>query len=252
MDIQQIERAEQVELLQNICIGRATGDRDEHDAEYKHLRKIVTTDPNLSPYAPSFIRICTDPRSFWTMIKGKFDTYHERRVYIYAEFSPLIEKFGGESPGILDSEITAELENFSAEGIVRDWHKALERLNSDPEGAITLARTVVESTCKHVLDDRNIEYRSNADLSELWKSTAKELNLSPEQHNEQVFKQVLSGCVSIVKGLSAVRNRLSDAHGKGRVAARPSARHASLVVGVAGSLAKFVVETERFRQSNGP
>jgi len=60
---------------------------------------------------------------------------------------------------------------------------------------------------------------------------------------EQVFKQILGGCATAVNGLAGIRNKLSDAHGKGPHAARPSARHAELAVNLAGSMAAFLVST---------
>ncbi len=38
-------------------------------------------------------------------------------------------------------------------------------------------------------------------MSELYKLVAKELKLAPDQHSEQIFKQILKGCSSVVNGL---------------------------------------------------
>ena len=69
------------------------------------------------------------------------------------------------------------------------------------------------------------------------------MNLSPDQHTEQVFKQILGGCSSIVNGLGSLRNSLGDAHGKGIGHVRPSSRHARLAVNLSGSMALFLAET---------
>ncbi|WP_208453436.1 abortive infection family protein, partial [Burkholderia gladioli] len=114
---------------------------------------------------------------------------------------------------------------------------------SDPEGAITSARTLLESVCKHILDELFVGYGEAPDLNKLYGLTAKALNLSPSQHTEPVFKQILGGCTSVVEGLGAVRNRLSDSHGKGKVAAKPAARHAELAVNLSGSVALFLLAT---------
>ncbi|MDF9620567.1 abortive infection family protein [Pseudomonas entomophila] len=42
---------------------------------------------------------------------------------------------------------------------------------------------------------------------------------------------------------SSLRNRLSDAHGKGKNAAKASPRHAELAVNPAGSMAMFLLTT---------
>ena len=49
--------------------------------------------------------------------------------------------------------------------------------------------------------------------------------------------------MAVVEGLGSLRSRLGDAHGKGRKAARPAARHATLVVNLASAMCVFLVET---------
>ena len=85
--------------------------------------------------------------------------------------------------------------------------------------------------------------RRENDLPKLYGLTAELLNLSPSQHTEQIFKQILGGCKSVVEGLGALRNKLSDAHGKGKKAPKPSPRHAELAVNLAGAMATFIVST---------
>jgi hypothetical protein len=101
--------------------------------------------------------------------------------------------------------------------------------------------------CKHILDDASISYDEGIELPKLYKLTAKQLRLAPEQHSEEVFKQILGGCASVVDGLGALRNRLSDAHGRGRAPAKPAARHAELAVNLAGALCMFLVSTAAAR-----
>jgi hypothetical protein len=115
----------------------------------------------------------------------------------------------------------------------------------DPEAAITSARSLVESVCKHILEDNGVAAADNWELSKLYGETAKTLNLSPSGHEEQIFKQILSGCQSIINGLASLRNALGDAHGKSRSAGRPASRHAELAVNVAGSLCLFLIQTNK-------
>jgi hypothetical protein len=119
----------------------------------------------------------------------------------------------------------------------------MDRRANDPEGAITLARSLLETVCKHILDDLNVTYKATADLPDLYKAVSKELNIAPSQHSEDIFKQILGGCTAVVEGLGALRNRLSDAHGRGRAGSKPSSRHAELAVNIAGTVAQFLVAT---------
>jgi hypothetical protein len=134
------------------------------------------------------------------------------------------------------------------EGVQAAWRKALERKASDTEGAITAARTLLEATCKHILDEANVAYDPKGDLPKLYGLVAERLSLSPGQHVEKVFKQVLGGCTAVVEGLGALRSKIGDAHGQGKKAVRPAPRHAELVVNLAGSMATFLAAT--WDQSN--
>jgi len=104
---------------------------------------------------------------------------------------------------------------------------------SDPEGAITASRALLETVCKHILDDLSLSYDDSAELPKLYGITAEALTIAPSQHTEKVFKQILGGCTSVIEGLGALRNRLGDAHGGGRLRAKPAARHAQLAVNLA-------------------
>jgi Abortive infection C-terminus len=80
-------------------------------------------------------------------------------------------------------------------------------------------------------------------LPKLYKLAAKTLRLAPDQYSEDVFKQILGGCATVIDGLGSLRNKFSDAHGRGRLPVRPAARHAELAVNLAGALALFLVST---------
>jgi len=146
-----------------------------------------------------------------------------------------------ETPVTQASALT--LQKVTSSGIHEYWQKSLERVQSDPEGAITSARTLVETVCKHILEDKGVSFKEDGDLPKLYKQTASVLNLSPDQHGEDIFKQILSGCANVVHGLAGLRNAFGDAHGKDKRYVKPSIRHAKLAVGFAGTLATFLIET---------
>ncbi len=133
------------------------------------------------------------------------------------------------------------------------WAKALERRGTDPEGAITAARTLLEAVLKRILDARGVRYGSGDDLPALYRTVAVALDLAPEQQAADAVKSVLGGVAGIVSGLGTLRNKLSDAHGRGGVApVAAEARHAALAVNVAGAVAAFLVETHRSSAEAGP
>lgn len=240
------ELLEQAESLQNLLIAHATGSSGDN-AEYLRLRQVVLSHPSLEAYVPRFVRTCRDLHQFWQFIKYKYETYRERRDFLWQEFRPLLELLERGGPSPADEAVTTALEEFDAAHVQSAWSKALDRRHSDPEGAITMSRTLLESVCKHILDEMQISYKDGADLPSLYYQTAKALRIAPSQHTEQVFKQILGGCTAVVEGLGALRNRLSDSHGKGKAGTNPAPRHAELAVNLAGAAATFLLATWKAR-----
>jgi hypothetical protein len=108
---------------------------------------------------------------------------------------------------------------------------------------------LLESVCKHILDDAGIEYPDNVDLPKLWAMCAEHLNLAPQQHDEVIFKTILGNCQSVVNSLAAIRNKVGDAHGTGRRSVKPKPRHAELAVNLAGTMASFMISTWQERSA---
>ena len=100
-----------------------------------------------------------------------------------------------------------------------------------------------ESFMKGVSVESKIEYDDSLDLAELYKMSAKILNMAPEAHQEQIFKQILNGVKSVVVGLGSLRNKLGDAHGKSSKSYKPKERHIELAVNLSGSVALFLYKT---------
>jgi hypothetical protein len=172
--------------------------------------------------------------------------------YPTEELLRAIERSSGSQPA--DISISETLASFNEGGVYAVWRRALERRERDPEGAITLARTLLESVCKHIIDASNgaSTYSDTDDLPKLYRAAASLLRLAPDQYVEETFKRILGGCQSVVEGLGTMRNKLSDAHGRGgRMPVRPGARHATLAVNLAGTVAMFLVETWNERQRAG-
>jgi len=147
-----------------------------------------------------------------------------------------------------DADISAVLAAFDEESVQSAWTKPLERRDRDPEGAITMARTLLETVCKHIIEEAGGSYGENDDLPKLYHAAAEKLNLAPSQHTEGAFKGILGNCQAVVQGIGTIRNKLGDPHGKGRKPVRPLPRHAALAVNLAGTMAAFLVATWAARQ----
>jgi hypothetical protein len=135
------------------------------------------------------------------------------------------------------------LELSESEAVRASWRTAQDRLATDSAGAITAGRSLFEATCKYVLEECNEPVSNHADLPELYKKAAECLKLDHTKEVDDSLRQILRAGMTMVNGLSHLRNRLGDAHGKTSKSAKPSRRHAALVVTLAGSLSAFLLET---------
>ncbi|MFA9200022.1 MAG: abortive infection family protein [Cypionkella sp.] len=207
-------------------------------------------DPATSRLLPRFVRVNQDTGALWSYFKGYNPSWEPRRQHVRSEFVPLIdylETLGAPS----DFVVTDAMTTFDAEGIADTWSKALARREVDPAGAITSARVLLESVCKHLLeDDGEPSYGPNDDLPKLYRQASERLNLSPSQHAEDAFKRILGSAASVVEGLGTLRNKVGDAHGGGRKQVKPAPRHAALAVNLAGSMALFLIETARAQKQD--
>lgn len=231
-----------VEALRNVMVSRATGE-GSNDPEYVKLRRELMSVPEVKDRLPRSVLTSYTLGDFWGTIKPMFRSYQERRDFIRAEFAPLLDYLEAQRTAPADEPIASSLKTWGPADIHAAWQKALERRERDPEGAITAARTLLETTCKAILEQQGVAYDDEADLPALYHAAAVTLNLAPEQHHEDLFKRILGGCQSVVNGLGTLRNKLSDAHGRAPGRSRPLARHAALAVNLAGAMAMFLVET---------
>ncbi len=232
---------DQASGLQNILISQATGG-DCKNQDYILLRKIMF-ESSFSNLVPDFVRHNRDLNQFWQFIKNKYSTYAERRAFIYDEFQKLINAIEFERSGVTPA-FDKSIRIINSGHIDLMWKKAIDRMEHDAEGAITLARSLIESVCKHILDLERISYDKNSDLSELYKLTSELLKMSASQYEKNlIFKQILGGCSGIVNGLGQLRNNVGDAHGQGVVNVKPKTRHAELAVNLAGTMSHFLLSS---------
>ena len=117
----------------------------------------------------------------------------------------------------------------------------------DYDGAITNARSLLEAVLTQIesdLDRNASEY--DGDLPKLYKRVQKRLNLDPARPDlDQSLKQVLSGLISIIQGLSGLSNKLGDRHVR---TYKPSRHHAVLVCNCAKSACNFLFDTYAYQK----
>lgn len=236
-------------MIEGILIASATGGSGDNHI-YERLRREFISDPAIRDMLPGFVRTYRNLDAFWPYIKNEAGTYAERRQIISNGFTPLIDHLEGRFASPSDNAASDALRSFDADGVGAVWTKALERRSSDPEGAITVARTLLETVTKRILDEAGQPYDDKDDLPKLYRAAAENLNLAPSQHSQEAIKSILGGAMTLVNGIGTLRNKLSDSHGRGGQPVKPSARHASLAVNTAGALATFLVETYNERRAS--
>lgn len=219
--------------------------------EWEHVREDLLSQPEFLPILPKWIASNRSGSQFWQFMKAQSSTYAGRREFIWTELAPLHDLVENS----LTQPTALSLEPYMARGtasaIGEAWARIQARREADPEGAITLARSLLESTCKDLLVKLDLPFSEKDDLPKLYQKVATAMKLGPQAHKEEVFKQILGGCMSVANGLAALRNAFGDAHGKAPGAPKPSPRHADLAINLAGSLATFLMATYEERFASG-
>jgi hypothetical protein len=160
-----------LEALQDLLVDFSTG-KGGDDNEYRKLRAELLDISFLHEKLPAFLSSNRTLTQFWPYIKGMFPTYEQRRQYLWENFKvPLafVETFSTNPAEITMSE---KLVQLNQSYINFEWDKALKRKGDDPEGAITSSRSLIETVCKHILDELKIEYDETFELPKLYKLTA--------------------------------------------------------------------------------
>ncbi len=139
---------------------------------------------------------------------------------------------------------TKELERISFDYIHDQIRKCDSKIASkDFDGAVTNARTLIESICLFILESKTKkkqEYDGN--LIRLYKSVASLLKMSPGDYDDDNLKQILSGIFSIINGVSGLRNTYGDSHGTSpsRISYKIDERHAILTVNLSKTITEYL------------
>ena len=144
--------------------------------------------------------------------------------------------------------VSEALDVFNSSYMQEVWAKALVRRETDPEAAVTTARTLLESVCKHILDSANKPFPEGAPLPQLYMETAKLLEIAPTHNLAPVLNTMFKACVEVIASIGKLRNELSDSHGRGQFGAMPEWRHAELAVNLSGAMATYLAAVWKGRQ----
>lgn len=144
--------------------------------------------------------------------------------------------------------IAVQLSKISLSGVREQWWVASSRLPQSPSSAITAGRTLVESTCKTILEECGETPDASGDLQKLLKQVRKVLNLKTGSNIHRPVNETLSGLISFVNGLSAISNGAGDRHGNVGGLRLEDITVASLIVHAAGTAAFFLAQVHLERR----
>jgi hypothetical protein len=128
-----------------------------------------------------------------------------------------------------------------------EFNRALSNVENDPREAVSAASNILESICKIYIEEEHLDPPAKLDLRPVWTIVRKHLKFDPSLVEDQDLQQILSGLISIVDGISALRTHASSAHGAGKKAYRVEPRHARLSVHAAHTVALFILESWKRR-----
>ncbi|MDK4074936.1 abortive infection family protein [Staphylococcus pseudintermedius] len=158
--------------------------------------------------------------------------------YVYNQDTGRITQNGSE---VNLSTVKSLAKKFDVEYVLKECNRIEKEAQTDPEDAITSAKSMVESTLKYILDSEGEQFNNNETLRVLYKKVSNIMNLSPSGHNENTFKTILSGMINVINGLDEVRNEYGDAHGKSKKNYKPESRHAFLAINAARTITEFLL-----------
>ncbi len=178
--------------------------------DYKEAHQRLFSDHVARRVADKVLVRAKTPDLLWSHLRSiatGSGSWQLRRNGAHRLIDPVLEAVHNQTESPIDDLVTGATARLDAESVKEAWSRALERRDGQPEGAVTIARTLLESTLKTILDDREIAYEADDDVPALYRAVSAELSLAPGSYSEQAFKQILGGCHSVVVGVGSLRTR---------------------------------------------
>lgn len=148
----------------------------------------------------------------------------------------LLQEVSGQ-PTPADETLTQLLGHIPSYNIREKWEKALHRRIADPSGAITAARSLLETTLKWIIEQRGGKPTENN--KELFNRAIDALGIEVKG---KPIEKTINGLNTIIWGIGEMRNNHGDAHGAASNSTPPTVSEAGFCVNLAGAAALFLLE----------
>lgn len=145
-----------------------------------------------------------------------------------------------------------------AESIDQQIQAIEHALESVPDFAFDLSKTLVESVCKTVLADIGKPADSKWDCPKLLRETLNQFSLMPADHPDpakgrESVTRTINGMLQAIQGLCELRNNYGIAsHGRDGFSARLDLRQATLAAQAADTIVSFLYRIHRDALSRTP
>ena len=137
-------------------------------------------------------------------------------------------------------------------GHIEQQVKGIEQaVVENPGLAFDLAKTLIESACCAVLDERSVNYASTDDLPKLFKTVTQHLSFLPTTESDESgvrrsLQQTLSGLNTALQGICELRNHCGFAsHGSGSPRPAMETVQALLAAEAADTIVGFLLRVHR-------
>lgn len=140
--------------------------------------------------------------------------------------------------------------SFSSEYIREQISIMMKMTAENPTEAIGKAKELIESCCKTILEERNLEVPKGETLGKLTKKVMGLMKVTPENINDRLpaataMKAILGNLSGIAEHMATLRNSYGSGHGKSASYKGLEERHAKLAVGSSITLVDFLWETHK-------
>ena len=140
-------------------------------------------------------------------------------------------------------------EFFDFDTVDREVNRIIKNLSVDPEDCITAACSLVESMCRSILVEMEVELPKERTLKTLFKAIQQPLGIAhtkndkfSDEMNEQI-RTILTALSTLSQGIGSLRTCMGDAHGREVGFPQIDIRIARLAVNSANTLSIFLIET---------
>jgi hypothetical protein len=189
---------------------------------------------------------------YWSSSISRYD---ERYTRIYQKCKAIMDRMEGGSSVIAKTADSLK-GKFSSEYMSQQIELMVSMQSTNPTNAIGMAKELIESCCKTILEDLGIAWSKTDDVPQLTNKTMDALNLLPAivqatDHGADAVKAVLGNLRAIPSKLAEIRNSFGSGHEKSASFQDLEERHAKLAVGSSITFDDFIWSTYENQKKTG-